>query len=190
MEYVVWGRKSMGNSCMLLPPENVERDWELLKGVPRAAGFEPGAIMRMSDLHPRDIGLPDNVMNQASLVVVSARLRRFLEERALPNVEYLPLEIVNHKGRVASADHVIVHAIEPQDCLDHAASGAAYSGILPTDVVRVSRLVLDPNKIDPKVPLFRIKDFGYPAIVARPLAQEILQAGFTGTAFIELDQYR
>jgi hypothetical protein len=189
MDYVVWNAKSEGNSCLLLPIEDVERDWELLKGVPRAHDFPAGAIMRMSDLHKREIGVLDNVMNQSALVVVSERLRRFLEERSLPNVEYLPIKIMNHKRRVASDTHVIVHAIEPQDCLDVAQSGASFSGIIPTDITRVKNLVLDPGRIDPKVPLFRIKNFGYPTIVARSLAEDILKAGFTGTYFTELGRY-
>jgi hypothetical protein len=189
MDYVVWGAKSEGNSCLLDPIEGVDRDWELLKGVPRAHDFPAGAVMRMSDLHKRDIGVPDNVMNQAALVVVSERLRRFLEEKKLPNVEYLPIKIMNHKRRVASETHVLVHAVEPVDCLDVAQSQPEYSGIIPTDITEVEDLVLDPSKIDPKVPLFRVKDFGYPTIVARSLAEEIKKAGFTGLYFSELDRY-
>lgn len=189
MDYVVWAHKNLGNSCLLAPPEGIDRDWELLKGVPRAAGFPPDAVFRMSDRHKQSIGLPDNVMNLAGLVVVHKRLQHFLEEKALKNVEYLPVTILNHKRRVASRDHVIVHAVTPQDCLDVPRSGVTYNAILPADISSVDQLTLDPGRIDPAVRLFRIRHFGYPLIVDRVLAEEIAAASFTGTAFIELSRY-
>jgi hypothetical protein len=189
MDYVVWESKNEGNSCMLVPPEGIDRDWELLKGVPRAAGFPPDAIFRMSANHPRNLGLPDSLMNLASLTVVHRRLQHFLEAKALKNVEYLPVTIINHKRRIASRDYFIVHAVTQQDCLDRSQSGIKYNAIIPTDISSVRALVLDSQRIDLDVRLFRIKSFGYPLIIDRALSQEILQTGFTGTAFLELDQY-
>jgi hypothetical protein len=189
VEYVIWEHKNAGNSCMLDPPEGIDRDWELLQGVPRAASFSPDARLRMSDAHKQSVGLPDNVMNLACLAVVHQRLQRFLETMALKNVEYLPVTIINHKKRVASRDHVIVHAVVPQDGLDVVASGGIPSEIIPTDIAEVDTLVLDTRRIDPDVRLFRLAGFGYPLIVDRLLAQEIMRGGFTGTAFIELDEY-
>jgi hypothetical protein len=189
MEYVFWAKKDEGNSTMLKAPKGAGDAWELLEGVPRAANFPNDVTMRMSDRHKLAIGMPDSLMNMASLIVVSRRLREFLEKKTLPNVEYLPITVINHKDRVESAEYSIVHAVDSPDCLDRGASGPVHSAIIPTNVMSVDTLILDPSKIDPKVPLFRIKDFGYPCIVARPLAEEILQAGFTGTAFGELARY-
>lgn len=189
MDYLVWERKNEGNSCMLMPPEGIDRDWELLKGVPRAASFPPAALFRMSNDHKRNIGLPDNLMNLAGLVVIHRRLRLFLEGKSLKNIEHLPVSIINHKGRVASMNYSILHAIVPQDALDLQRSGAKYSPIIPADISSVDELVLDTTRIGPDVRIFRLRSFGFPLIIERSLAQEILQAGFTGTAFIELDRY-
>lgn len=189
MDYLVWDHKNEGNSCMLLPPEGVDRDWELLKGVPRSIGFPDDAILRMSNDHKRNVGLPDNLMNLAGLAVVHLRLQRFLEARALKNVEYLPVAIVNHKRRIASRDYFIVHAVVPQDGLDVQRSGVTYNAIIPADVSSVDELVIDASRVDPDVRLFRLQSFGPPLIIERALSQEILLAGFTGTAFTELNRY-
>src|SRR5689334_17546921 len=127
MDYVVWRWSAEGNSCMLVPPERIDRDWELYEGVPRAAGFPGDALFRMSDDHPRDMGLVDSLANIGTLVVASRRLKEHFEGKALKNVEYLPVTIINHKGRIASRDYFIVHPIVPQDCLDVQRSGPAYS---------------------------------------------------------------
>jgi hypothetical protein len=189
VDYLVWEHKDEGNSCLLTPPEEIPRDWELLKGVPRAAGFPADAVFRMSNDHKRNIGLPDNVMNLAGLAVVHLRLQRFLEAKALKNVEYLPVSIINHKQRIASRDYFIVHPVEPQDALDLARSGVTFNAIIPTDISSVDDLVLDPPRIDPDVRLFRLKNFGSPLLIERALSEEITRAGFTGTGFIELDRY-
>jgi hypothetical protein len=189
MDYVVWDQKNEGNSCVLMPPEGVARDWELLKGVPRAIGFPDDAILRMSSAHPRSMGLLDSVMNLAALVVVSRRLQSFLEALALKNVEYLPVTIINHKRRVASKDYFIVHAVVPQDCLDVGRSGVVYNEIIPADISTVDDLTIEPARVEPGVRMFRIARFGYPMVVDRELALQITSAGFTGTAFVELNRY-
>ncbi len=189
MSHRVWKHKNEGNSCMLMHPEGIDRDWELYQGVARAAGFHPGAVFRMSNDYRRNVGLPDNLMNCAGLIVIHRRLRAFLEAKGLRRVEYLPVTIINHKRRVASTDYVILHAVVPQGALDLQRSGVTYSAIIPTDIAGVDELVLDPQRIEPGVHLFRLESFGFPLIVERSLSQEILQAGFTGVTFIDLDRY-
>ncbi|WPB76674.1 hypothetical protein KYC5002_47760 [Archangium violaceum] len=189
MDYLVWDRRDEGNSCALLTPEEVERDWELSEGVPRAANFSPDALFRMSDRHKKNTGLTDNLINMRRLIVASARLKDFLQFRALKNVEYLPVSIINHKGKVASSEYFIVHPIHPQECLDLQASTPRYSHINPTDIATVKKLVVDPTKIDPDVSLFKLKNYGRPTLIRRQLADEILKAGFRGVSFLELHEY-
>jgi hypothetical protein len=143
----------------------------------------------MSDDHPRSIGLLDNVMNLADLIVVHARLKGFLEAKALKNLEYLPVSILNHKGRTASRDYFIVHPLVPQDCLDVQKSGVRFNAIIRTDISSVRQLVLDPSRIDPDVRLFRLAHFTLPVLVDKEIADEISMAGFTGVTFVDTSRY-
>lgn len=189
MNHVVWRWRNEGSSCLLLPPERVPRSFELYEGVPRAAGFPADALFRMSHDHPKNMGLTDNLMNVGTLIVASLALKRFFEARPLKNVEYLPVTIVNHKERVASRDYFIVHPVVPQDCLDIQASGSTYSTLVPTDIVDVDQLIIDPARVDPEVELFRLQHFGEPVLIRRRLAIELLEAGFTGLYFVELNAF-
>jgi hypothetical protein len=189
MNFVIWDAKDEGNSCVLLPPGGIARDWELYEGVPRAATFPPDAFFRMSDAHPRNIGLTDNLINLSELAVVSERLKELLEGKSLASVEYLPVTIRNHKGRAAPRRYFILHATSVQDCLDVPVSGCTHSHMVPTDIVAVERLVIDPARVDPAVALFRIKDFGSPLLIRRGLAEELDGAGLRGLSFVELDAY-
>ncbi|HSN97579.1 MAG TPA: DUF1629 domain-containing protein [Candidatus Nanopelagicales bacterium] len=188
-DYVVWGYRDEGNSCLLEPPAGLDRQWELYEGSPTLSRLPPDVRLRMSDDHRRNIGLPDNVMNLGTLIIASERLSAFLQVRGLKHVEYLPVTLINHKGRVASRSYSIVHPVHPQDCLDRQKSGCTYSNISPGDIIEVKRLVLDVTKIEPDIELFRIKDFGFPVIVRRSLADAIQAAGFTGVLFTEFDEY-
>ena len=186
---MLWVARDEGNACVLNPPSGIERDWELCEGITRAATFPPDVSMRMSDAHPRRLGLTDNLMNLAELAIVSESVKAFLEARALKSVEYLPVKIINHKRRAVARPYFILHATSAQDCLDAAASGCTYSNMVPTDIVSVERLVIDPSRVDPSVAVFRIKDFGSPLLICRDLAEELLRAGLRGLAFLDLAEY-
>lgn len=189
MDFVIWDDKDEGHSCVLQPPERIDRAWELHEGVPREATFPPDALFRMSDSHKRNIGLTDNLMNLSGLAVISQRLKELLAGRSLKNVEYLPVKIINHKKREVKERYFILHPIVPQDCLDLQRSGCSYNAIIPTDIDSVQSLVIDPARLDPDVSIFRLKDFGAPLLVRRDLSEAIGNAGFRGVAFIELDEY-
>jgi hypothetical protein len=189
VDYLIWNSKDEGNSCMVEGPEGVDRSWELKEGVPRAATFPADACFRMSDRHKKAVRLTDSLLNMSRLVVVSPALKTLLEAEAPKGVEYLKVSIFNHKGRVASPDYFIVHAVGLQDCLDLAQSNPSYNHIVPTDIDWVDKLVLDHGKIDPDAKLFRIKDFGMMVIVRRDLAEAIEGGGFKGVEFLELSEY-
>lgn len=188
--YLIWTAVPEGNACLLWPPENIDRHWEIHDGLPRADGFPLDALFRMSKDHRRSIALLDSAMNLADHTVVSAKLKDFLASKCLKNVEFLPVSILNHKGRIASRDYFIVHPILPQDCLDIEKSGVHYNHIIPTFISFVDQITLDLGRLDPEVRLFRIKNFGIPVFVERTLANEILDSGFTGLTFIEPEDFR
>jgi hypothetical protein len=187
--YQCWESVAVGNACMLDPIEGVDRSYELLKGVPQTGRFASTALFRMSADYPRNIGLTDCLANLNDLLVASKRLKEFLEARKLPNLEYHPVSILDHKGRVASSEYFLVHPIHPQDCLDLKASNPRYNKIDPTMISQVQDLVIDESKIAPGVRLFRLVGFGKPLIVQRDLAAELSQAGFVGPVFIELNRF-
>ncbi|QSQ19025.1 hypothetical protein JY651_27150 [Pyxidicoccus parkwayensis] len=187
--YVCWQNVPAGNSCVLSGVENLGREYELLKGIPRAGTFPDNVLFRMSDEYPKDVGLIDSLSNGDTLIIASRRLRDFLTQRQLPHMEYHRVTILNHKGRVASEDYHVVHPIHPQDCLDISASGCTYSPIVPTEIDFVDKLTIDESRVQPGVRMFRIKNFGGPVLVHRGFAEELSAMDFKGITFIELEQY-
>ncbi len=190
-EFLIWAahldRKK--NYCVLEDLDNVDDDFELKKGIPRQHDFPDNAVYNMDPEYPRNVVLADNLFNINRMIVASGVLKRFVEERSPANMEYLPVTIMNHKGRVASRDYFILHPVHPQDGLDADASGAVWSDFIDDEIDEVERLVIDASKIPREIQLLRLKYYPDPILVRRNLAEAISNEGFTGIRWITLDQY-
>ena len=104
-------------------------------------------------------------------------------------MEYIPVNVFNHKGRAVEPSYVIAHPIEPIDCLDEAASGARRSRIDPDTIDKVTSLVIDESRIDPARLLFRPKAYHRVVLAHRSLAEKVDAAGITGVRWIELSKW-
>lgn len=186
--HVIWGRERVDGACMLYKLSGVEKVFQLLDGIPRAAGFPADATYAMDPNFPDDMLLTDSLNNPDMLIVVSEPFRQLIASKATRGVEYLPVAIIDHKGKVAGRCY-IVHPIEPLDCLDLDRCEPRRSRIVKTMIDDVKRLVLDDAKIDPERALFRPRGFPRVVLVRRDLAEAITASGFTGTRWVELDAY-
>lgn len=188
-DYLIWRTETVANALELDELQGVEDEWELNEGVPRANGFPDDARFTADPELPYNTLLVDNLYNIDELIVVSSRLKDFLESRELNRVEYLLVSILNHKGRVAADDYFIVHPIEPVDCIDQALSGAQFSALDDDTISRVDKLVFDESKVDNRRELFRPKFFPSVTLVRRDLAEALDAAGFTGIRLLEIAQF-
>jgi len=113
----------------------------------------------------------------------------FLQSRKVKNVEYLPITILDHKGKVASKDYRIVNPVGLQDALDPDASRPKFNLIKKDQIDTVERVVIDAKRVDPELEVFRLQGFYFPVFVSRGLADAITAAGFAGPYFRELKDY-
>jgi len=189
IDYVFWAPRRLENVCQLVDLQGVEREWELDEGVSRSASFPDGATLRMDPNYPYHMLLADNLLNTERLIVASGRLKTFLELRRLAEVEYLPVKVLNHKGRPVDVQYYIIHPVSPIDCLDLEQSGPTWSAIDTTRIKALNRFVVIESKIEKERELFRPKYFHRATLVKRALAEAIDKEGFTGIRWFELDQF-
>jgi hypothetical protein len=189
MNWVIWSTVAKRNVCYLEGIDNVPRSSDLDLGIPFGKSFPKDARMEMSTSHKKDTGLNDELPNDNDFKVCSKRLVDFLRGKNLPAVEYLPVKIIDHKGKVASADYFIVHPINPQPALDLKASKPSYNHIFKAQIDEVERLVLDPKGIAPGLRMFRLVGLTAPVLVDRALADEMTKQKFVGTEFVELEDW-
>ncbi|MCS6303723.1 MAG: hypothetical protein H8K07_08665 [Nitrospira sp.] len=189
-DFYVWDSKDEGNTCVLSVIQKVKKTGRLSLGIDLLPDWPSDAYFPMDPDFPRNIALADNLQNFNSVAVISTALRQFLEGKSVTNTQFLPVGIMNHKGKLVVSKYFIVNLIHPQDCLDVKNSEPVYYNIAPTEVRRVKRLVLDPEKISPEVSIFRVKNFGNPIVVRAELANEIVVAGFSGLAWKNPLEYK
>jgi hypothetical protein len=167
----------------------VEDDWELLRGVPRLATWPRDAVFRMDNHFPDDMQLEDVLSNGNDVIVASKRLVELLQTRAALNNEFLPVGILNHKGRRVREAYWIVHQIHLQRCIDEENSTFEVNDINPELIDEIDRLVIDEALVPPDVRLFRMAGYPFHALVERSLADEI--AGrFSGLRFDEIETFK
>jgi hypothetical protein len=121
---------------------------------------------------------------------VSPQLKEFLEVQELSHVEYYPLEIIDHKGKVASNEYFVVHLIDHADCIDADASEADWinEGLPTLRILSLESLVLDPARIPEGRKLFFPKFYSRYPIVRRDLAEAVEKEGFTNIDIVSLDE--
>jgi hypothetical protein len=184
--YVFWSVRVEPNFCALSRLDNVENSLDLQKGI-FIGIFPENATFFMDKNFPKAIKLADNVYNLRGLIVVSKKLKEFIEKTEPPNVEYLPVSIINHKGRIASKDYFIINPFVPQDCIDLQNSDIQWNAIDPEIISACFEMVIDETRIDPSITIFRLKYYPTKILVKRDMANKILNGGFIGTRFIEIE---
>lgn len=188
--FVIWHYVSVRHAAIFTDFQGFDETYLLHEALPLREDFPREAAFHMNPDFPNDLLLPDNVGNSLEAVLVSQRLHAFLEAQGLGDVEYLPVAIIDHKGRVASDSHVIVHPVGPVECIDMARTACRMSEIVEGDIDDVERLVLDESRIPAGRRLFKLKGLGDPTIVIREFAQQLDAQGFSGLGWCEIDKYR
>lgn len=184
-EHVFWAYRETPHGCRLQGLQNVEKGFQISDGVPRQANFSGDAHFTMNPDFPDDTIMLDNLKNTSVHIVASERLKRFLEGQQLPNMEYLPVTIFNHKSRPVSPPYFIIHPIHPVDCIDFDASEATWDELDDEAIERIGNFVVDDSKCDALPPLFRPNGLSRHLLVHRELAAALDAQGFTGNGWVE-----
>jgi hypothetical protein len=187
---VVWQKRYKEGFCAVTNPQGFERQFLLLRGVSLADVWPVGVSCKMSPRYPKDIQLSDSLYG-GSYPVVSARLKEALTEPlSVGKTEFLPVVIINHKGRVASDEYFVVNPLETIDCIDQVKSDVKWNNINPDVISSCKQLVLREDVIPAEVGFFRPKHMLATYLMRRQLADALVKNGFTGLYFVDPEKYR
>lgn len=186
---IIWEWDVGRSFCVLTGIQNVEKEYELSKGISRAQGFPKDACFHMDPRHMKYVALADNIGNLDRALVVSRKLKEFLESKGPRDVEYLRVSIFNHKKKLASDEYFMVNPFRVVDCIDKDKSRIRWNNIDPEKISACSKLVLRTEALDDSLLMFRPKHLEYYVMVHPALAKELEGGGFTGLRFTELDEF-
>jgi hypothetical protein len=159
-----------------------ESVWDLSIGQSQAAAWPKKVSFRMSADHPKDVALIDYISNRESSLLVSPRFRDFFQEQQLPELEFLPVAILDHKGRVASDQYSIVNCLRIVDCVDQQNSAFRWDGLDPPSMV-ARKVALNPESLGEDDRMIRPKFVPGKILLSEDLVQAINAGNFSGVAF-------
>jgi hypothetical protein len=189
-DFVIWGKRYEEGWCVITNPSGFKNQFMLAEGVPLLKEWPGDVFCKMSPKYPKDIRLTDN-LHGGSYPVISKGLKEKIAALAgASSIEFLPVTIFNHKGRVASKDYFILNPVGSVDCIDLEKSGVTWNAIDETDISHFEQLVLKRKTVPAEVSVFRLKHQTGTILVRRSLAKQLSSDGFTGLHFLEPATYK
>jgi hypothetical protein len=139
--------------------------------------FLPGSRISMDPEWP-GMQLAGVMGNVSSLLIVHQAFQLIIERFMRPEdqVEFLPLSILNHKGRVASNDYVLVNPVGTLDCLNYKKS--EIDRMKDGRVIGVDKFVLDRKKIAWEPAIFRPLEASTEYIINGKITTAFKESGF------------
>lgn len=190
VDYVLAKNTPGPGACRLGALQGVEDSFQLLRGISRAEGFPSDAYFAMDPNFVEDVMLEDFLWNSNGVLVVSKRARDLLAARVEKELEFLPVKIINHKGRVEGASYSLANVLSYQDCIDESESKTRVNKINPARFSSIRKLVVDEEKLEGAPQVFRLKKYPPLALFHRTLAKAISDQGLTGLLFMETEEWK
>jgi len=151
---------------------------KFMKGVHCGDTYPATARIAMDPEWPA-IQLGGMVANTSRVLVVHETLKSLIQAAMKPQdeIEFLPLAIINHKGRLASQAYFIVNPIGTLDCLDQKRSKFIYTSA--GELFRVEKYVLDSKKIAWEPAIFRPREEPGEYIINGKITTAFRDSGFS-----------
>ncbi|HZH17627.1 MAG TPA: DUF1629 domain-containing protein [Archangium sp.] len=182
MNYFMLDKKGdLNNQDLCLvedPPKGIGlRRFTMAKGKPAKPFYpaEPKVFLREENPGLKLCSLLGNTL---SYLMVSSEMMKVIEELCVGSeIEYLPIDLYDHRERLYSKDYFIINPLGAVDCLDEAASGISYGE--EGSVIDIKQYVLDAAKLKQAPSLFRIDKQPGELVVDERFAQAVKKHGFT-----------
>lgn len=162
------------------------QSFEFARGEPVASEVAAGATVRFSDRYPGR-QLRDFQQNTLSAVIASAHARAVIQSLEIGPVEFIPVAVLDHRGKVAASDYAIVNLLGCQPAIDMKKSALSMSTLIPTRVARIKRLVLDREAISEDAKMFRCEHALRTFIIREDVKEAFEAARLTGFKAADAD---
>ena len=170
-------------------PDAIPKQYQLFEGVSRLDGWPDDVVFEFSKDRSEGMNLTDYVENSPQWLIISDRFKAILEQFREENIEYLPIKIKNHKGRMASEHYWIANFLVLTEAVDRESSifdddPGSEDGIFSFD-----KLVLRQDILKSGPVIFSLKEEPMTVIARQDLVERIKEEGLTGVEFIETDKF-
>jgi hypothetical protein len=187
--YFMWRSRYIEGKCVLMAPKKIEKAFQLERGISREETWPVDVTCEMSQEFPKDIELTDN-LHGSGFFVVSRRLRDFMTKYGVGNVEYLPVQILNHKKKLASKDYFILNPLSVIDCVDVEASEVEWDVVRKDFIESCESLVVRDSLVPTGIHVFRPKHLESDILVRSELVDGLKAARLEGLLFTRAEDFQ
>ena len=165
-------------------PPGGPADWRYHEAVSLRDAYPKGATMKFSRNFPDGRVLLDFVPNILMALIVSPKARKVIDTLEVRNAEFLPVTILDHRGGVAGEDYAILNLIGTEDAIDRSASTLRMSALIPAEIDRVKKMVLEKKAISPDAKMFRCRNAARVMLARDDVRAAFEKAALTGPVLI------
>ena len=180
--YCQMSYRPVKGACSVTFISNQKFCWEISIGQSVAADWPADVVFRMNPESPTNVALVDYISNQEGMLLASPRLRDFLRDQALPDLEFLKVAILDHKGRVTADDYSVVNCCRVVDCVDQKSSQFEWDG-LDDPSMEMERMVINPAALGSDDRMIRPRYVPGLVLYRMDLVNAIRDGKFTGVGF-------
>lgn len=152
----------------------------------------PNCIRIKSD-EEKPSRLTDLVLTSFNLQIFSPKLMQLLSDLNVKNVEYYPVELVNHETEEVIATYKIANILGSIECLD--IPNSSCERFDDGEIMSVEQFQVDLKKLKSvkgelsQLKLFRLGEFPFIILVHEAVKIAMGKAGITGVKFVEPSKY-
>jgi len=183
-DHLFWGVHMIPHASFMNSLEGFGNDYKIRNGESVKAEYPDDVTLTWNPDFPDHTIMTDCLNNISSEIIVSQRVQEFLAKRNLPDVEYLPVKVFNHKRRPLKTPYYVVHPTQVLDCLDLDACGITWDR-RGTEAEEIEQFVVDPAKCHDLPPLFRLRPMQYYVVLSRELSEALDAFGVEGMGWVE-----
>ncbi|MBU8897877.1 DUF1629 domain-containing protein [Corallococcus sp. M34] len=180
-EYFILTAEPLRDGCVIDRfPEGTDDIWQATEGVLLGSSLTREPLRLSMSKRIGGKAISDAIENTLGYLIISERVRNILESYANAAIEFVPVRLINHKGREEPHKLFIANILRTTDCVDREASLYEESALAPGQFTRITKLVLDPTRIDLSDDIFRIASRPRIIIVTTRLAADLRASGAVG----------
>jgi hypothetical protein len=159
----------------------------LTQGEPLREKLPAGARLSFSENYAQLRKLYDFVANTLLTLLVSEKVKNVLEGLEATNCEFIPITLLNHKGKVASTSHYLLNILGSEDAIDMEKSVCVMGSLEKEQILGIRKLVLKHDGISPGAHIFRAKTKMDEYFISQKLHEAFQREGITGYRTIPAD---
>ena len=190
--YLVW-KKNARLSDQYAHFDEEPKGFELTEWISGKPLLKSPSLIRIKSDEGKSARLTDLVLTGFNLQIFSPKLIQLLSEMGVDNIEYYPVELVNHETDEIITNYKIANILGKIECLDF--ENSRFERFESGALMYVKKFKVDMEKLEDKKgshqtpKLFRLGEFPFIILAHEEVKALIEKEGITGVKFIEPSKY-